>query len=118
MSTYYRLKRTKLKTGAPGRLDEYIDRVLNKKINDHYHLKMVAHRHGDLVPYHSHSHSELVIVESGSIRFIIEEEIVDLTKGDIIEIQPWAIHLACFPDQEGAEFFICFPARKKGSPER
>ncbi len=115
MSQYYRVKRTRLKMGAQNRLDEYIDRVLNKKINDHYHLKMAAHRKGDLIPYHAHSHSELIVVESGVVRLIIEEEIIDLTKGDIINIAPWAIHLACFPDEEGAEFFICFPAKKKGS---
>ena len=64
---------------------------------------------GDLVPYHTHSHKEIIIVASGKMRMIIEENIIDLSEGEIVTIEPWAIHLSCYPFENGATFYLCFP---------
>ena len=34
----------------------------------------------------------MVIVLSGKIRYIVEEEIVDLEEGDIIRVRPHSVH--------------------------
>ncbi len=49
-------------------------------------------KRGQLVPYHSHPSEEMVIVVKGSVRYVIEEEIVDLYEGDIIRIAPMSAH--------------------------
>lgn len=67
---------------------------------------------GDLIPYHTHSHSECLVILNGSVRVIIEEDIIDLFPGDIITIEPWAIHMCAFP-KGAAHFYVCFPRAKK-----
>ena len=76
-----------------------------------YKVFEVEQEKGDIIPYHSHSHKEIIIVSSGKLRMIVEENIIDLNEGEIITIEPWAIHLSCYPFEGGANFYLCFPPK-------
>ena len=57
-----------------------------------YTVYSINQKSNQLIPYHEHQSEEMVIVLSGSIRDIVEEEIVDLEEGDIIRVKPHSIH--------------------------
>ncbi len=66
-----------------------------------YTVYAVKQKSNQLIPYHEHPSEEMVIVLSGKIRYIIEEEIVDLEAGDIIRIRPHSIHSMIGTAEEG-----------------
>ncbi len=66
-----------------------IRNILSKNGYTVYSMKQKGNQ---LVPYHTHPSQEMVIVLSGSVRYIIEEEIVDLVEGDIIKIKSGYLH--------------------------
>ncbi|MDH4200765.1 MAG: cupin domain-containing protein [Spirochaetia bacterium] len=68
---------------------------------------------GDLIPYHAHSHEEILIIIEGGMRVIVEEDIINLKEGDMITIKSWAVHLSCFPFVEETKFYLCHPMKKK-----
>ena len=76
-----------------------------------YKIYEINQKKGELVPYHSHAHQEIILLLEGSMRLIIEEEIIDLQAGEMITIEPWAIHLASFPQDSGARFYLCYPKK-------
>ncbi|MCS6985008.1 MAG: cupin domain-containing protein [Leptospiraceae bacterium] len=61
---------------------------------------------GDLIPYHAHKEHEVLILLSGKLRAVVEEEIVDLECGEILIIEPYAIHLLTFPESD-SRYFRC-----------
>lgn len=67
---------------------------------------------GKLVPYHAHAHEEVILVKKGGLRFIIEEDIIDLKQGELITIKPWAIHLIAFPLCRENLYYVCHPRKK------
>ncbi|MEI0604393.1 cupin domain-containing protein [Brachyspira alvinipulli] len=57
-----------------------------------YTVYSITQKPNQLIPYHEHPSEEMVIVLSGKIRYIVEEEIVDLEEGDIIRVRPHSVH--------------------------
>ena len=57
-------------------------------------------RSNQLVPYHTHPSEEMVVLLEGSVRYIIEEEIVDLEEGDVIKIAAKSVHAMIGTDQK------------------
>lgn len=51
-------------------------------------------KRGQLVPYHTHPTGETVVVLKGSIRYIVEEDIIDLQEGDAMYVNANAVHAA------------------------
>lgn len=90
----------------------HLTRFFKELLLQDYRVVEAEHRRGELVPYHSHSHEEMMLVIAGRVRMIIEEDIVDLKEGDLITIQPWAIHLMAFPDRHGARFYLSHPKKQ------
>jgi len=66
-----------------------------------YSIYSVVQKTNQLVPYHSHPSEEVVIVLDGNIRYVIEEEIVDLQKGDIIRVAAHSVHSMIGVDASG-----------------
>ena len=81
-----------------------------------YKIYDMQNEQGTLVPYHAHSFSESILVLEGTMRLIIEEDIVDLHPGEMVTIRPFAIHLAAFPNPGGARYYLLFSERGKESP--
>jgi|GEM_PF-1679039 len=92
--------------------DVTLFRILKELLLNDYKIYEMSQKQGDLIPYHSHAHKEILAVSEGNVRVIVEEDIVDLKKGDIITIKPWAVHLSCFPFDKGAFFYLCHPLKK------
>ncbi len=57
-----------------------------------YTVYNILQKTNQLLPYHEHPSEEMLIVVSGKIRYVIEEDIVDLEAGDIIRIAPNSVH--------------------------
>lgn len=91
--------------GSEVEMQKFIKSLLLKQ----HKIYEVRQSMGELVPYHSHGVSELILVLEGKMRLIIEEDIIDLKAGDMITISPHAIHLAAFPFKGGARFYLCTP---------
>ena len=107
-SPYYDLQNANRIFGNEKDLFRFVKDLLNQNFKI-YEVKQTS---GDIVPYHTHSHKEVIIILEGRVRMIIEEEMIDLQKGDILTINPWSIHLACFPFvDEPAHFYLCFPKK-------
>ncbi len=68
------------------------DSVRNILVQNGYTVYSMEQKGNQLVPYHTHPSEEMVIVLTGSVRYIIEEEIVDLIEGDIIKIKAGFLH--------------------------
>lgn len=69
--------------------NDRLQEVLSEK---GYTIYTIVQKTNQLIPYHDHPSEEMVVVLSGSIRYIIEEEIVDLEAGDVIKIAPHSVH--------------------------
>ena len=106
---YYKLQRISNYENSNENTLSYIKSLIlqNYKVYD------MLHNSGDLVPYHTHSHEETILIKKGRMRMIIEENFIELQAGNILTIEPWAIHLSCFPYKEGADFYLCFPPKRK-----
>lgn len=88
-------------------------RLLKELLLKNYKVYEMRQKKGDLIPYHTHGYKEILVVAQGNVRMIVEEDIIDLSEGDIITIEPWAVHLSCFPAENGALFYLCHPLKKK-----
>lgn len=86
-------------------------RFLKTLLIQDYKIFEMQNEQGTLVPYHAHAFNETILVLEGMVRFIVEEDIVDVYPGQIITIRPFAIHLAAFPKEEGARFYMLFSER-------
>ena len=69
--------------------DEKLIDILSRK---GYNIYSIKQKTNQLIPYHEHPSEEMVIVLSGKIRYVVEEEIVDLEEGDVIKVKPHSIH--------------------------
>ncbi|TXJ39830.1 cupin domain-containing protein [Brachyspira pilosicoli] len=69
--------------------DEKLIHILNNK---GYNIYSIKQKTNQLIPYHEHPSEEMVIVLSGKIRYVVEEEVVDLEEGDVIKVKPHSIH--------------------------
>ncbi|MDH5716892.1 MAG: cupin domain-containing protein [Spirochaetia bacterium] len=109
MVDYYTIQNKSRLIDSKEALSDFVKNLLlrNYKIYD------IFQTNGELIPYHSHSYKEQIIILKGQIRMIVEENIIDLHAGDIITIEPWAIHLASFPSKEGARYYLCYPQKSK-----
>lgn len=107
-SPYYKVENGSRVFGSLEGLLQFIKTLLQQKGK----VFEVKQTQGKLVPYHCHNHQEVIVVVEGSMRMIIEEDIVELQTGDFVVIEPWAIHLACFP-REDVRFYLCFPLDKQ-----
>ncbi|MBV6494067.1 MAG: hypothetical protein LDLANPLL_02093 [Turneriella sp.] len=88
-------------------------RFLKTLLIQDYKIYEMQNDQGTLVPYHAHAFSETIFVLEGMVRLIIEEDIVDIHPGQIVTISPFAIHLAAFPKEGGARFYMLFSERGK-----
>ncbi|RME93524.1 MAG: cupin domain-containing protein [Candidatus Hydrogenedentota bacterium] len=87
---------------------EYVEELIQSE----YKVYELVHKRGHIVPYHAHAHQEVIVVLEGKMRMIIEEDLVDLEEGDRIIIEPFAIHLAAFPEAYSqCRFLLCFPKK-------
>lgn len=74
-----------------------------------YTVYGVEQQPNQLVPYHKHPSEEMVIVLEGVVRFIIEEEIVDVHEGEIIRIAADTIHSnVSINDDEASSLLLSF----------
>jgi len=110
MAEYYKIKRQENLKSSKVTLSQYIKGLLLDK----YKIYEISQKKGELIPYHAHSYHELIIVLEGKLRVVIEEDIIDLSEGDFLTIEPWAIHLLCFPEKN-AKFYLCFQPKKNKS---
>lgn len=78
--------------------DEKLIEVLNDKGYSIYSIKQKTNQ---LIPYHEHPSEEMVIVLNGKIRYVVEEEVVELNDGDIIKIKPHSVHSMISIAEEG-----------------
>lgn len=108
MDGYYEVQHAESMFASDIKLFRFLKELLLKN----YKIFEIYQKTGDLIPYHSHGHKEIIIIMQGQMRMIIEEDIIDLSEGDMITIQPWAVHLSCFPEKEGCTFYLCHPAKK------
>ena len=68
------------------------ERLIETLSDKGYTVYAIAQKSNQLIPYHEHPSEEMVIVLSGKVRYIVEEEIVDLEEGDIIRVRPHSVH--------------------------
>ena len=106
MSPYYEI--VNLDIFGDGDIADVIEDIFTTE----YKATEQNYNKGDIVPYHSHAHTENLVLVRGHVRMIIEEEIIDLKAGEMVVIEPWAIHMCAFP-QGAAQFYVCFPRAKK-----
>lgn len=85
------------------------DKLLDMLTDKGYTVYSIAQKSNQLIPYHEHPSEEMVIVLSGKVRYIIEEEIVDIEEGDIIRIAPHSVHAMVGIAEEGiSNMFLVF----------
>lgn len=107
-SPYYDIQDSRKLFGSSEGLMTFIKKLLLQK----YKVFEMENHNGDLVPYHTHPFPEMILVLDGKMRLIIEEDIVDVSAGELITIKPFAIHLASFPDEQSCRFYLLFSDRK------
>lgn len=75
-----------------------------------YKLKTFSHARGTLFPYHAHAYQEILVVKKGHIRLIVEEKIIDIHEKEYICIEPWAIHLLAFSQEDSDYYYLASPS--------
>lgn len=108
---YYEIKNVDKLYGKEDRLVEFFSWMAERN----FQVKAYEGHKGKLIPYHAHAHEELILMKKGSLRLIIEEDIIDLREGELITIQEWAIHLIAFPFTSENRYYVCHPRKKLNS---
>ncbi|MCX7632670.1 MAG: AraC family ligand binding domain-containing protein [Turneriella sp.] len=108
---YYDIQDSRRIFGSEVELMKFLKNLLLRD----YKIYEMQYEQGTLVPYHAHSFAETMLVLEGMVRMIIEEDIVDVYPGQIVTIQPFAIHLAAFPREGGARFYLLYSEKDKNS---
>lgn len=108
---YYDIQDSRRIFGSEVELMKFLKTLLIKD----YKIYEMHNEQGTLVPYHAHAFAETILVLEGMMRMIIEEDIVDLYPGQMVTLQPFAIHLAAFPNAGGARFYLLFAEKGKGN---
>lgn len=106
---YYDIQDSRRIFGSEVELMKFLKTLLIKD----YKIYEMYNEQGTLVPYHAHAFTETILVLDGMMRMIIEEDIIDLYPGQMVTIQPFAIHLAAFPHESGARFYLLFSEKGK-----
>jgi mannose-6-phosphate isomerase-like protein (cupin superfamily) len=106
---YYDIQDSRRLFGSEVELMKFLKTLLIKD----YKIYEMQNEQGTMVPYHAHAYAETILVLEGMVRMIIEEDIVDLYPGQLVTIQPFAIHLAAFPNEGGARFYLLFAEKGK-----
>ena len=109
-SEYFYLEDSTRLFGSQNEVVKFIKGLLLKD----FKVYEIAQKQGELVPYHAHAHEEMILMLEGEMRLVIEEEIIDIKEGDLLTIKPWSIHLASFPHEKGARFYLCYPKKNAG----
>ena len=107
-SPYYKLQDAGKAFTSESEVNKFIKGLLLKD----FKIYEIQQRLGELIPYHTHQHKEMILMLDGYMRMIIEEDIVNLKRGDLLTIEAWSIHLACFPLEGGAKFYLCSPRNR------
>jgi quercetin dioxygenase-like cupin family protein len=107
MTKYYEIQKAQQDASTGNAVFQFVDQIMQQ----HYKISDMFHRFGELIPYHTHSTRETIIITKGNLRTIVEEDILDLAEGDILIIEPWAIHLICTLDREGCHYLHCLPSK-------
>lgn len=108
---YYDIQDSRRIFGSEVELKKFLKTLLIKD----YKIYEMQNEQGTMVPYHAHAFAETILVLEGMVRMIIEEDIVDIYPGQMVTIQPFAIHLAAFPNEDGARFYLLFAEKGKGN---
>lgn len=90
------------------RCDPEQDEIISALAERHYRIFEVEQPAGALVPYHAHDDEEVVIVLTGAINFIVEEEIVTVEEGEVITIREGAVHAAAPLYDRPSKLLIAF----------
>ena len=104
---YYDIQDSRRIFGSEVELMKFLKSLLIKD----YKIYEMHNEQGTMVPYHAHAFTETILVLEGMMRLIIEEDIIDVYPGQIVTINPFAIHLAAFPQEGGARFYLLFAER-------
>ena len=106
---YYDIQDSRRIFGSEVELMKFLKSLLIKD----YKIYEMQNEKGTIVPYHAHAHTETILVLEGVMRLIIEEDIVDIYPGQMVTIQPFAVHMAAFPQESGARFYLLYSERGK-----
>ena len=82
-------------------IEDETESIVSTLKDEGYSIYSVTQKTNQLVPYHEHPSEEVVIVLEGRIRYVIEEEVVDLKKGDIIRVAAHSVHSMIGLDESG-----------------
>ncbi|MBI4978885.1 MAG: cupin domain-containing protein [Spirochaetes bacterium] len=82
--------------------------ILPALIKKGYTVYGVDQKVNQLVPYHTHPSQEVVIVLQGTVRYTVEEEIVDVSEGEIIRIMPSSVHASVSVGGDDAKLLLTF----------
>ena len=63
-------------------------------MNNYFKISHNKEKHSEPVPFHSHDFYEIYFFVDGNVKYYIEDESYDLTKGDILIIPPGKLHRA------------------------
>lgn len=112
MQQYYDIQDSRRIFGSEVELMKFLKSLLIKD----YKIYEMHNEKGTLVPYHAHAFTETILVLEGTMRLIIEEDIIDVHAGQMVTIKPFAIHLAAFPNEGGTRFYLLFSEKNKDLP--
>ncbi|HEY9685097.1 MAG TPA: cupin domain-containing protein [Oculatellaceae cyanobacterium] len=74
---------------------------------DGYKIFSWSDRPGAYYSKHSHPHDEYIVVESGQIIFLIQEQSYPLEKGDALILPAGTVHEAKNSSTDNVSYFIC-----------
>lgn len=63
-------------------------------MNNYFKISHNKEKHSEPVPFHSHDFYEIYFFVDGNVKYYIEDESYDLTRGDILIIPPGKLHRA------------------------
>ena len=74
--------------------EEQLNPLLGRKVVHGAHITVarIRLRKFAVVPMHSHANEQITMLESGSLRFVLDGEELHLGPGDVLEIPPHAPH--------------------------
>ncbi len=108
-ATYYDIQDSRQLFGSEVELMKFLKTLLIQE----YKIYEMQNDQGSMVPYHAHAFAETILVLEGMVRMVIEEDIVDVHPGQIVTVKPFAVHLAAFPSEGGARFYLLYAEKGK-----
>lgn len=77
------------------------EKLIETLFDKGYTVYTITQKTNQIIPYHKHPTEEMVIVLRGKIRYVVEEEIIDLDEGDIIRVRANSVHSMIGIAEEG-----------------